>query len=798
MVARVRGSRFSRAVLLFAALLLLASAWSARQAWGRPVLGLFVDPFVDLSAAYLPTWPSSKWGLNGGQRLVAVRWAAPAARREAEGAPPRARVEAEGTAPTERVELRCEGCSALRRFDGAVAKARGQGARALVVEFEADGERDLELDARRFGVNELWWFWGLYVLAGLAMLWSGLTAYRMAGRRPGARAHLGLSVSTFVFFVTFLDYHTTRVLAPLFAASTVGCPIGFCALALYFPSPLPVSRRARAALAWAGAAAALLAIALGVGAAADRDWRGLRLLANVLLPASLFALALAIVLRFYGAKGVARKELASAMWGLVPGPLALAGLTFDSGPASNLLVPFAAVAFLLSVGYALIRHNILDTDQLLRRRLFITPVGLAGVVAAGCVWVLLRDWFMLDGVDGAKASLAAGLVALSVGGATVGVLWAVVERVAFNSGAGFRPTIEKLADELATSSDEGAIRVNLCILVQRWLGTDGVTFHEPPSGAGNDEPWAELAVGHSVLEQRPPGERLLFVPLRSSGELLGALCISPKAEGAPFAADELALLDTITSLGALGIHNARALRRIDELRRLEAEVNEGGQRLALDLLGAELAHEIAYPLNYFRHMLDRMAKGRPQQADDIETGREEVERLRRMVTALRKLRLPPLERKPLALAPLVGHVLALLRGPIEEGVVGVRVDIPPSIRVLADPDRTLQLLLNLVRNALQAVPPEGGRVEVRARADDGVVIEVRNDGDAIPEHLREAIFQPWVSTRPGGTGLGLAVTQRIAAGFGWHVSHVRDGPWTVFRIEAPLPSEPSHRAETGE
>ncbi|HEU4411726.1 MAG TPA: GAF domain-containing sensor histidine kinase [Polyangiaceae bacterium] len=776
-----RGPRLLWATLVFAAAVLVASAWGAKQAWGRPYASLFVDPFVYVSRVYLPSWPAAQWGL-GGERIVALSWAAPP--REG-GAP-----------PAERVELGAGGASAIDLFDGAIARARGQGAAAVVAEFESGEARELGLAGRSVGVDELWWFGGLNSLAGVAMLWLGLTAYSMAGSGPGARAHLGLSVSVFVFLTTFFDYHTTRYLAPLFAASTVASSVGLCAVALCFPSPPRLPRPARAALVALGVAGALLALALALAAALGRDVRPLRRLADELMSWSPGVLAVSVLWRLRGARGKARKELTSALWGLVPGPLALTVLSFGSDWSLALSMPFAVTAFPLAIGYGLIRHNIFDTNKPLYRLPFAVPVAVGGSIVAGCVYVLVRGGFVRDGVSAPNASLAAGVVAACAGAASTFALWRVVERVAFSSGARFRPTIEKLADQLAASSDEGAIRVNLCILVQRLLEADNVTFHEPPEGLAGDARWAQLAAGHRVHERRGPGEHLLFAPLRSAGGLLGALCVAPRGEGAPFSAEDLALLDTITTLGVLGINHARAIRRVEELRRFEAEVSEGGQRLTLDLLGAELAHEIAYPLNYFRHLLDRLAKGLPQKADDVEIGREEVERLRRMVAAMRKLRLPSLEHRSIAIAPLVERVLTLLRGVVEERALEVSVDVPAAVRVEADPDRALQLLANLVRNALQAAP-EGGRVEVAAFVEaSAVVIEVRDDGPGVPEALRDSIFHPWVSDRPGGTGLGLAVSLRIATGFGWRLGHRREGRKTVFRVEAPLGPEPPGERET--
>lgn len=745
-----------RVLEIAAAAILGASAMGAWQSYGRPFPSLFYDPFGDFSIVHLPDWGTAALGVEGEDQIVSV---------DGRG-------------------VRGVG-SAARAIEREVHAARGRGAEAVTLEIQR-GERTFEVRAslRSIGLEELWWFWGLYVAAGALMLWSGLTAYRLARRRPGALAHLGLSVSAFVFLVTFFDYHTTRWLAPLFAASTFGNAVGLVAVALCFPDPPRLGPGARRVLAVAGAAAGLFTLALALAPALEADWRALREIVNRVNPWPLGALVLSVALRFRRAEGPARDELVSAAWGLAAGPalLAVAYLVMSStaGSAFHLLLPFGVAAFPLAVGYALIRHNIFDTEHVLSRRLFIAPAALGGVAAAGCVWALLRR-----SLAGPAAEAVAAAVSLAVGGGTAAGVWTIVDRVAFQARARFRPAIETLADQLATLRDEGAIRANLVALVERQLDVERATFCERPAGPEEAPPWGELGQGRRAWAGAPEGVRALYVPLRSGGELFGALRVESREGGAPFSDEDLALLETMAGLGGLGLQNARALRSLDEMRRFEAAAAQGGQRATIDLLGAELAHEVNYPLNYFRHLLDRLAKGRPFQTDDVEIGREEVERLERLLAALRKLQLPALDRRPIAIGPVVGRVLTLVRGLIEERRVRATADVPAEVRVLADADGALQLFANLVRNAVQAAP-EGGRVEIVARLEGGVVIEVRDDGSGVPERIRNTLFRPWVGTRPGGSGLGLAVSQRLATGFGWKLNHLRQGDWTVFRIEAPL------------
>src|SRR5215213_9234390 len=121
MAATPRAPRLVWAVLLFAALVLAVSALSASRTYGRARPKMFVDPFGDFSAVYLPWWPVSRWGVGAGGGLDAVCWARPLA---PEGAEPG---RGGGLLPVECVALGGEGRQKALRFEEAAERARAQG-----------------------------------------------------------------------------------------------------------------------------------------------------------------------------------------------------------------------------------------------------------------------------------------------------------------------------------------------------------------------------------------------------------------------------------------------------------------------------------------------------------------------------------------------------------------------------------------------------------------------------------------------------------------------------------------------
>lgn len=182
-----------------------------------------------------------------------------------------------------------------------------------------------------------------------------------------------------------------------------------------------------------------------------------------------------------------------------------------------------------------------------------------------------------------------------------------------------------------------------------------------------------------------------------------------------------------------------------------------------------LAHEIKNPLTPIQMSLETLLEAHrtrhPRFADLFQDSArvvlEEVDRLRRIVDEFSRFaRLPKPQLAPVDLSELAQSVLALYAAPppgihlqpsIEEGVVA-----------RADRDQLTQVLVNLVKNAEEAMRDKGGALRVRVRGTDtDAIVEVEDSGPGIPPEHRARIFEPYFTTKEGGTGLGLAIASRI-------------------------------------
>ncbi len=140
-----------------------------------------------------------------------------------------------------------------------------------------------------------------------------------------------------------------------------------------------------------------------------------------------------------------------------------------------------------------------------------------------------------------------------------------------------------------------------------------------------------------------------------------------------------------------------------------------------------------------------------------------------------------------ALAPLLDEVGLAVLGPDQSGVHW-RNEVRAEVMAYADRDQLYRVLMNLSRNAVQALAGGGGLISVGAwQAGDDLVIELADTGKGIPNAARAHLFEAFAgSTRPGGTGLGLPIAREIMRAHGGDVELVQSGPeGTVFRLTLP-------------
>jgi nitrogen fixation/metabolism regulation signal transduction histidine kinase len=207
-----------------------------------------------------------------------------------------------------------------------------------------------------------------------------------------------------------------------------------------------------------------------------------------------------------------------------------------------------------------------------------------------------------------------------------------------------------------------------------------------------------------------------------------------------------------------------------------------------------LAHEIKNPLTPIKMSLETLVAASERQeprfeelfAESTEVMLEEVERLRRIVDEFSQFaRLPKPQLVSMSLSDLVDQVLSLYAVP-KEGVE-FRSQIARNVWVRADRDQLTQVLLNLLKNAEEALAGAGW-IDVRLKSiGDRAVLEVADSGAGIPLEHRARVFEPYFTTKQGGSGLGLAIARRISQEHGGQLEVENPpGAGAIFTLTLPL------------
>jgi len=242
-----------------------------------------------------------------------------------------------------------------------------------------------------------------------------------------------------------------------------------------------------------------------------------------------------------------------------------------------------------------------------------------------------------------------------------------------------------------------------------------------------------------------------------------------------------------------------------ELERYHAQRMERAEALAnLGELAAGLAHEIKNPLagiaGAMQILSSDLAPGDPKR-EVFEEIAVQVRRIEKTVTDLLSFARPQrLEFSPINLNEVLKAALFLVRQHSEAKRITFQEDLAPILPIVqADPRQIQQVFLNLILNAVQAMPG-GGKVTVRTQGikretSEGprsvVQAEVEDTGPGIPEEVLTHIFEPFFTTKHKGTGLGLAIVRRIVSEHSGEIKvKTFPGRGTTFTVVLPEAEEP--------
>ena len=724
----------------------------------HPIPGLLVDPGGLVSSIGLPNWSNKRLGLKYPDRV------APQGMQVPPGGG-RARVVA---------------------WDQAVLDAEPRGFLDAIIT-DDQSQRVVRLPIVPLQPLAWWVYAGSFILAGVLYSGAGLVALWASPQGKLARSFARFAISAGVFQLTLFDAHTERALTPVFFLTYALFPVSLAILLLHLPLTVELLRRR----AWIESATISSAGAVGLAAAIlhhiGRDIAPLQVLLTSLAGGSFAIFVAGFLFRYLRSRGEQQQTLRALLLSMIPPyactsfAMVLASQGVLRGFPDFVLFPAFILAPLASL-YAFVRYDLWGSRALLSRiGTSLVVGGLACTVAiaggaAFATWMGARFSHALAGAAGGGISAAIFVVlALRVSDFTL-----------FRSRAEYKPTIEKLGEELTTLTSAAEVSQAIESTVRRWLPCDYIRLTLAPSEPLRPdaaEPSADLAPesGPGARDDEPPRDSSseLRMQVAFGGKALGWLDVGAKRGGALFTSDDMDLLRAIANHGGLALAHAHAYQELEDRRQAQAHAWRGEREALVETVAAEMAHEIRYPINYFRNLFERSAHGAKLEAEDIEVGREEVDRLERLVSGLKRMAAHRIERTPTRVGDLCSRVEALLRDSLGKRPIELNIGKDATLR--CDQDKMTQVFVNLLSNGLEACGPNG-RIGVDwVVTPQGGELRIWDDG---PGFVGEAsrLFAPWYTTKPRGTGLGLAITHRLVRAHGWNVAGARRDSRTVFTV----------------
>ena len=292
------------------------------------------------------------------------------------------------------------------------------------------------------------------------------------------------------------------------------------------------------------------------------------------------------------------------------------------------------------------------------------------------------------------------------------------------------------------------------------------------------------------------------VPLVVKGEARGAIYVDNLFQERTISDEDMQVLTMFASNACLAMENASLYESLqgalDTVRTTQDQLMQSEKLMALGEMAAKIAHEIKNPLTAIGGFARRIASpkpgaGTPPVERYARIILKEVERLERIVNEtlyFSRERIPAFREVNLNVE--IRDVLAMFREELEEARISAVVGLSPDLpSITADADQIRQVVWNLVSNAIQAVEGSGILTVATHLAPPaegiGVVLEVSDTGGGIPHDVVQNIFNPFFTTKPKGTGLGLPIVHAIVEKHGGtiHLDN-REGVGVAFSIFLPL------------
>lgn len=235
------------------------------------------------------------------------------------------------------------------------------------------------------------------------------------------------------------------------------------------------------------------------------------------------------------------------------------------------------------------------------------------------------------------------------------------------------------------------------------------------------------------------------------------------------------------------------VKDVSNLRSLEAQLHRSDRLAMIGQIAAGTAHEIRNPLTSIKGFIQLLqsaleCKKLEREAGYLTIVKSEIDRINELVNEFLLLgKRKDTRYRPTSVAQTIHNILPIIMSEANLHSITVNYMVADNLPLVhADSELLKQVFLNICKNAIEAMDEHGVLTIVERLSDDQVIhIDIRDTGSGIPDYLIDKIFDPFFTTKENGTGLGLAVCQRIVHDMGGQITVSSDRHGTTFTISLP-------------
>jgi len=486
--------------------------------------------------------------------------------------------------------------------------------------------------------------------------------------------------------------------------------------------------------------------------------------------------------------------------------------------------PLFTLPFTAFTAYAILKHQLMEIEVIIKKSIvystLVSAVAITYVMLALLLGQYLRN---ITGFGNVIIIILTAIIIVAGYRPLEGFLERITDKIFFKGKYDYRKALKELSREICTVMD---LRQLLDLIVERltrvvkikrvsifvrsnnlWVGLkseyfkDGYQTSEIETEI--DEEFGKYLGQHSeIICSETTDERLkrfcdeheavIFIPIIGKAGLTGILNIGEKLSEDPYTREDLELFSVLSNHASIAIENAKLLEKEKEMQK---ELDRAERLSALGRFASGIVHEIRNPLVSIKAFF-QMFKDKSESEEDknalSEIAFQEIIRVESLLeNMLNFARSPSPRRLYEDIAELLNETVSLVKPEASMRKIKIIINKEDEKlpRILIDAKQLKQVFLNLIYNAMQAMP-DGGRLDVEIaqnNSENNLILKFNDNGVGIGREEIEKIFDPFYSTKPGGTGLGLAVSCSIIKNHGGEINVSSEpGKGTTFEIRLPI------------